>query len=442
MIKKSDLFRVLREQNFWYKESDFTYINRNQYLNQIKTHLNTKSILVLQGPRRSGKTVLLKLFIHDIMKKEDRFSILYVNLEDYRLVPYYSLELLEKIYDVFKTRINPNGKTFYLIDEIQNIKGFEHFLRTKYDNEENIKFIITGSNSKLLSKELASLLTGRTLKFEVLPFSFKEYLDYHNIQIDNFSYYALEEKEHEIKNLFNRFVREGAIPEYLDNPIKERLEEYFESILLKDIIERYKLRNVKLMKDLGIYLLSNVSSLTSYNSLSKTFDVSINTIKDYLIYLETAYLFFRVKRFSFSYKNHIKAPAKLYCIDNGLANLVSFKFSENRGKLFENLVFLELNREKFEIYYHRDKTECDFILKDKLEIFACIQVTGNMSNRHTKEREIRGLKNALKEFNLKKGLILTEDVYDNIRIDDFTIFVRPLWFWLLNKEKTLQNPQK
>jgi len=435
MIEKSVLFEILRDQNFWYKTPEFQYIDRKEYLEQIKKHLPSKSILVLQGPRRSGKTVLLKLLIKDMMESINKNYILYVNLEDYRLVQYYSLELLEKIYGVFREHINPKNEVYYIIDEIQNIDGFEHFLRTKYDNEEKIKFIITGSNSKLLSKELASLLTGRTLSFEIFPFSFKEYLDYQKIKVEDNSYYILESRKHEIKHLFNNYCNNGAIPEYLDNPVKERLEEYFENVILKDIVERYNLRNAKLIKELGIYLLSNASVLTSYNSLSKTFGVSINTIKEYISYLETAYLFFSVTKFSFSYKKHITVPSKIYCIDNGLINLVSFKFMENRGKLFENLVFLELNRGKKEVYYHSDKKECDFILKDKLKISSSIQVTVSIQDEKTKNRELDGLLEAITEYDLNEGLILTEDEYDDLNIDIIKIKVRPIWFWLLNKEE-------
>ena len=434
MIEKSLLFEILRDQNSWHKTPKFQYIDRNEYLEQIEKYLPSKSILILQGPRRSGKTVLLKLFIKDMMEYINKNYILYVNLEDYRLVQYYSLELLEKIYDVYREHVNPRNEMYYIIDEIQNIDGFEHFLRTKYDNEERIKFIITGSNAKLLSKELASLLTGRTLSFEIFPFSFKEYLNYQKVEVEDNSYYALESRKHELKHLFNHYCNNGAIPEYLDDPVKERLEEYFENVILKDVVERYNIRNAKLFKELGIYLLSNASTLTSYNSLSKTFGVSINTIKEYISYLEAAYLFFSVTSFSFSYKKHVTVPSKVYCIDNGLINLVSFKFIENRGKLFENLVFLELNRSKKEIYYHSDKKECDFILKDKLKISSSIQVTVSIQDEKTKKRELDGLLDAIKKYDLNEGLILTEDEYNDYEIDGSKIKVRPIWFWLLNKE--------
>ncbi len=434
MIKKSLLFEILREQNYWFKQPIFDYIDRKIYLKQIKKYINIKSILVIQGPRRAGKTVLLKLLIQEMIKSIDNSKILYVNLEDYRLFQYYSLELLEAIYDLYREKINPDKEVYYFIDEIQNIDGFEHYLRSEYDSEKEIKFVITGSNSKLLSKELATLLTGRTLTTEIFPFSFKEYLLYKKTEISNNQYYSLEPNIHQLKHSFNTYYTHGSIPEYIDNPIKERLEEYFENVILKDIVERYNIRNTKLIKDLGIYLLSNATNLVSYNSLSKIFDVSINTIKEYISFLESAYLFFHLYKFSYSYKKQIKTSSKMYCIDNGLINLVSFRFSENKGRLFENLVFLELKRDNKEIYYHKLKKECDFIIKKNLVIIEAIQVTISLNDPKTKKREFNGLIEALNEYNLKEGLIITEDQYEDLIMDGYRIKIRPLWFWLLNKK--------
>ena len=322
----------------------------------------------------------------------------------------------------------------------QNISGFEHFLRTKYDShKESIKFIITGSNSSLLSDEISSLLTGRISRLEIFPFSFREFLRYHNecSEIDDneeISYFNLESSKIKLKHWFNRYYISSAIPEYLDNPIQERLQEYFDNIILKDIVGLYNIRNARIIKDLGIYLLSNAANLASYTSLRKTFDISINTLKSYLHYLESAYLFFQLKKFSFSYKKQITSPNKIYCIDNGLIDMVSFKFSPNQGRLFENLVYLELKREGNDVYYFQEKYECDFIVKDQLSVSNAIQVTVDMSNEKTHQREITGLLEALETFNLEEGFILTEDEYNTLEKGGYKIKIRPLWYWLLNKD--------
>ncbi len=442
MIKKPALFAILRTQNFWHRKVDFDYTFRPQYLNKIFEYLKSRAIVVLQGPRRVGKTVLLRLTIQNLMHSIDPKQILYVNLEDFRLYKFYSLELLDLIYSVYREEINPSGPVYFLLDEIQNIEKFEHFLRTKYDiPEETIHFIITGSNSTLLSEEISMRLTGRFVRLEIYPFSFREYLQYHkeSTEIEDSStieYFNLEIHKAKWKHWFNRYYKNCMIPEYLENPTQERLQEYFDNIILKDIVGRFHIRNARLIKDLGIYFLSNVANLASQNLLRKTFDVSINTIKIYMEYMESAFLFFQVKKYDFSYKKQITSPRKIYCIDNGLIEMVSFKFSPNQGRLFENLVYIELKRLGYKVYYFRGKGECDFIVKDQdhLHVQTAIQVTVEMSNEITRNHEISGLIEALKELNLEEGYILTEDEYSTMFQEEFKIKIRPLWYWLLKKD--------
>lgn len=439
MIEKNELFAILRSVNYWNRDLDLDYVSRPIYLDKIIQNLQNKSILVIQGPRRVGKTVLLRLTIQNLLQSIDSKQILYVNFEDFRFYKHYSLELLDLIYTTYREEINPNKPMYFLLDEIQNISGFERFLRTKYDLlEESIKFIITGSNSTLLSKGISSLLTGRFMRFEIFPFSFREFLRYHKecSEVDDTSlkdYFDYEPQKTKLKYWLNQYYKTSAIPEYFENPSQERLQEYFDNILLKDVVELFNLRNIKVIKDLGIYLLSNATKLISHNSLVKTFDVSINTVKNYLDYLESAFLFFPLKKFSFSYSKQVTSPSKIYCVDNGLMQMVGFQFSKNQGRLFENLVFLELKRTGKEIYYFRGKGECDFIIRENLKVIDAIQVTTQMNNKKTREREFNGLIGALEEFELDEGYIVTEDEYANIKKNNYTIKIRPLWFWLLNK---------
>lgn len=436
-ISKEQLFEILRDQNYWFKEPKLDYIPRPAYLKQLNKLINSKSIIAIKGARRSGKTVLLKLLTNNLMQaKINKEQVLYVNLEDYRIYPYYSLELLEKILETYRENINPDKKTFFFIDEIQNIRGFEHFLRTLYDKEEDIKLIITGSNSKLLSKELGTLLTGRIATITVFPFSFEEFLIFNNMRFDKKAYFSLEEKKSLIKRHFNRYIKFGSIPEFLkDKEPFFRLKEYFDNILFKDIVERFNIRNVKLIKELSLYLAANSSRIFSINQISRIFKVSINTIQEYLSNLNMAYLFFYLDKFSFSAKERITTQSKVYCIDTGMINAVGFKFSENYGRLLENIVFLELLRDNKEIYYYSNKNECDFVIKQNLRITEAIQVTKSMGGEAAKQREINGLAEALKKFKLGKGLILTEDEFEDITHEGLKIMVRPIWFWLLNKEE-------
>ncbi len=441
-MERERLFEILRSQNYWFKEPMPTeYIPRETYIKKITEVLDSRAIVVMKGPRRAGKTVLLDLIVREMLKNGvDREQILYVNLEDYRLYRDYSLKLLEDIFEVYRENINTEKKVYFIIDEIQNINGFEHFLRTKYDRQEDIKFIITGSNARLLSKELGTLLTGRTVTIEVLPLSFTEFLLFHRFILPKSrDYFGLESEKTGIKRMFNRYLRYGAIPEFLhEKEVEQRLREYFENVIFRDVVERFNIRNVKMIKDMGLYLATNSAKIYSINRLSRMFNASVNTIQTYLSDLSMAYLFFYIDRFSFSLKEQVTSQSKVYCLDTGLMNAVGFKFSEDRGGLLENIVYLELLREGKEVYYHRQpKTgrECDFVVKEGLNVREAIQVASTLENKKTEEREIKGLIDALKTYRLKRGVILTEADYETRDYDGFEIRIRPIWFWLLNKEE-------
>ena len=439
MLEKNRIFEILRDQNYWFKDNPHEdYIERTHYMGKMKELLHSKSITIVTGPRRVGKTVLLKQAISEMMGEGvDREQILYLNLEDYRLYSHHSLELLSVVLETYKENINPKKNVYFFIDEIQNIEGFEHFLRTEYDRDgkSKIKFIITGSNSKLLSKELGTLLTGRTSTITVYPFSFVEYLRYHDIKLDMSSYFTLEHRKNEITQLFNKYVVFGSIPEFLDETKPyDRLNEYLENIIFKDIVVRFNIRNTRLVKELAIFLATNTSKTYSINKLGKTFKCSLNTIQEYLFDLEQAYLFFYLKQYSYSYKEQVTTQSKTYCIDTGLASATGFQFSKNNGRLLENAVFIELKRRNHEIYYHkgaRTGVECDFLIKEGIQVTGAIQVTESLVNQDIRKREINGLLDAVQQYGLKTGLILTDNEYDDILQDDITIYVRPIWFWML-----------
>ncbi len=471
MLDKETIFKILREQNYWFREPPPTrFIHRPRYLHDIDSLLDSKAILFVKGPRRAGKTVLLDLIIRKMIAAEShsKEQILYVNLEDYRFFNNYSIELLETILESYLENIPFPGKRvsgrvlserdidhrspsesdtifdkiYFFIDEIQHIDGFEHFLRTKYDvnnTGRRVKFIVTGSNARLLSKELGTLLTGRMVSMEVFPFSFREFLNYFNIEFENLTHFSLEPREMEIRQMFNRYLRYGGIPEFLDEPNPDRrLREYFENVLFRDIVERCNIRNVRQIKELALYLATNSASQYSLNGMSRTFGVSINTIKTYLSDLEHSYMFFYLKQYSASFRKQITTQSKAYCIDTGLMNAVGFSFSEDRGHQLENLVYIDLLRSGKEVYYHRNISthkECDFIVKDGLKIVKAIQVTRDLESNRTRKREIEGLLDAIGEYGLDKGLILTDKEFLSFDQDNVEINVRPVWFWLLNHEE-------
>ncbi|MBU4338662.1 ATP-binding protein [Patescibacteria group bacterium] len=397
-------------------------------LEEIKRYIEIPHTVIIAGIRRVGKSTLLLQIMNEFYKKD----CYYLNFEDERFIDFTSQDF-NALYEIF-AEIMGEKKVFFL-DEIQNIPSWENFVRRMQD--QRFKFFITGSNATLLSKELGTKLTGRYVLIELLPFSFKECLSFQKISFDKNSLFQTSERA-KLKNSFNFYMEKGGMPEYLQYQKKELLVRLYEDILYRDIIARYEIKETKALREISLYLLSNLANLFTYNNLKKIAGLgSANTAKNYVEYLENSFVLFSVNLFSFSLKKQYYAPRKIYCIDNGLANSISFKFSENRGKFLENLVFLELLRRKNEVYYYKTKNnlEIDFLIKEKNAPSALIQVAQKLDDTKTKAREIKSLIVALGELNLSNGLILTEDEEGLVEQEGKTINILPVYKWLLKDEK-------
>jgi len=314
--------------------------------------------------------------------------------------------------------------TYLFFDEIQNVDGWEKFVRRVYDGvSQNI--FITGSNSKLLSRDIATSLRGRTITYEVFPLSFSEYLAFEKVEVDLHSTKSLAF----IHNRLEKFLHEGAFPETVlfDNRISEKiLQDYYNVMIYKDLIERFSIKNIEALKFFLKRILASSTKLVSVNKIyndlkSSGFKIGKNSLYDYLGYVEDIYLSLTLERYS--HKVSTQTDKKVYTIDIGLNNTVLYKFSDDIGKSMENAVFLELRRREKEIYYHTDRTsECDFIVVEKSRVVQAIQVTYEMLNEKTRLREFKGLVNACKQYNLNEGLIICyeeEGVYeeDGVRIE-------------------------
>jgi predicted AAA+ superfamily ATPase len=380
-----------------------------------------KEILVISGVRRCGKSTLLNEIRH-----KSKESDYYFNFDDERLID-FNVDDFQDLYEVF---LELFGKqvTFYF-DEIQNIPGWERFVRRLYDY--NNKVYITGSNASMLSRELGTHLTGRYTRMELYPFSFSEYLSFTKFDYSKTTALSTQGKS-EIKSRFNNYFRKGGFPTYVETGNKQYLKSLYESILYRDVMVRNSLTNEKELLELVHFMASNTSKLFSYNSLAKVIGVkNATTIKNYLDYLQNTYLLFLVSKYDRSVKKQLHNPKKGYFVDFGLVRELGFHHSEDNGRLLENLVFIELKRRGKEIYYHHQKYECDFVLKEKNEINEAIQVSWSVYDDLTRKREIDGLTDALKCYGLKEGLIITEDEDDIFNINDFKIIVKPAWKWLL-----------
>lgn len=379
------------------------------------------SVVILSGIRRCGKSTLLKQ-IRAINNEKDY----YLNFDDERLL-HFTKDDFQQLHETF-IELYGVQKTFYF-DEIQNIKYWEFFIR-RLHNEGN-KVYITGSNANLLSKELGTHLTGRHIQVELYPFSFKEFLDFNKVKFEQKDFYTTEGKA-TLKKQFENYFNDGGFPEYLQTKKIEYLKSLYDSILYRDILVRNKIQNEIEIRELGHFVAGNISKPISFNGLKSTINVKhVNTVKNYLKYFEDTYLIFLLARFDYSIKKQIVNPKKLYFIDNALAKNISFRFSEDRGRFLENVVFIVLKRRGHELFYHKIKKECDFLIREKSKITQAIQVTASLENEKTKDREVAGLNEALDTHNLKEGLILTENENFDIDIEDKIIHVRPIYKWLL-----------
>jgi predicted AAA+ superfamily ATPase len=393
-----------------------------ELFSELENLRNTPFIIVITGLRRCGKSTLMQM-----IRKKNAEQDFFISFDDDRLAT-FELQDFQTLLECF-IELYGDQKTIYL-DEVQNIPEWERFVRRLHD--QHYKIYITGSNALMFSKELGTRLTGRYLDIEMYPFSFKEFVRSFQSSLLKSNHSTVEKAG--IKKLFNEYLKIGGLPEYIRHQTDHYLHTLYENILYKDIIARYRLTNERSIKLLVHYLASNVGKDTNFRQLGRVIETSSSSVADYCHYLEDCYLNFMVTRFSFSLKQQ-GYQKKSYFIDAALAQSVGFRMSEDRGRMLENIAFLELKRKGLEIYFYKENTECDFIIKKGNEIVQAIQVTERMDQDKTKKREIAGLLEAMQHFDLTTGLILTEneeneltETYGN---QTYTIQIQPLWKWLL-----------
>ena len=390
---------IIAQNKHW--DKPYKNLYERDIFQTLVRNLQTKHMQVIQGIRRSGKSTLFKLLINHLSQTIDPLEILYVNLDDPFFTPYQ--KDATKFYDIVTEakKLTQKEIKYLFLDEVQNIQGWESYVKSIYDSELFVKIFVTGSNSTLLEGELATLLTGRYLSVQVYPLSFKEILKINHIT----NYMQLVKEQPKVLKLVDDMMEYGSFVEvYEHNEAFRRdiLKSYYQTILLKDGVANNAIRDVKSFKELSFYLLSNVGSLYSYNSLAKAVAIHDKSAKEYLSYLEESYLCSELKQFSFSLKEQQNAKKKLYFSDNGFL-LLSFKFSSNFGKLLENLVFTELLKQEYEVYFYNKNFECDFIAKKENKTIA-IQVCYELTNENRK-REFNGLKKL--PFEVDEKIVLT-----------------------------------
>ncbi len=425
MITKDLIKLVIEEQKNRIMSRDSGI--RRDIIEHILRVMPLKEAIIISGIRRSGKSTLLLQILKELIKKEKKENLLYVNFEDERLDG-FALKDFNLLWETFLEMNEPTGRIYLFLDEIQEVERWEKWVNRIYDLE-NVKMFITGSNARLLSSEISSLLTGRNITYNLNTFSFREICKPKTLY-DTREIAGINRK-------LNEFFEYGGFPEVYLKKDKILLGHYLRDIINRDIIFRHKIKNTKLFNEFVRYVLSCYGRFITFGKLRNVFNLgSVNTAKKYTGYLEEAYIIFSLENYSTSMSEIVRSPRKIFIADHALSEYFSPRSGKDLGRRLENMVFLELKRiqnltPEMEIYYWKKKGEVDFLVKEGLRVKELIQVCRDIGEEDTKEREIKGLLNAMNEFKLKNGLIITENYDGEEEIKGMKVKFVPLWKWLL-----------
>lgn len=409
-------------------------IDLQDYLN-----LKVNKIIVLNGFRRVGKTYILYGLANELLRSNSREEVVHINFEDERIP--LKTEFLSSLLPTADELFNKKIKYLFL-DELHNIPNWSKWLRRIYDNND-LKIFVSGSSSRMSEKEIPTELRGRFLEIKIFPLSFREFLKFKKLNFD-FKILDYSEKERSlILKALVEYITFGGMPEIVlidENKKFELAQSYYATVIKRDIVERYKLKNEESLKALLKLLLDSkeYSISKSYNNLkSLGYEIGKSTLQKYISYIESSYFAFSLPIFSYKIKDQIQYPKKIYFVDNAFINSISTKFSNNFGRLYENLVAIELKRRRKECYYWKniEKEEVDFVLKNDSKIEQLIQVCYDISDLDTKKREIRALLKASKDLKCKNLLLINQNYFGKEELEWFGIkrkikFI-PLWKWLL-----------
>lgn len=422
------------------------------YPRQAQLNLDTPLINDIVGPRRAGKTYLMLGAIRRLLEKTDKRATIYINFENRRLMPLSGDCFNEIVAVLYSERLLEKYRVVYVfLDEVQRIDGWERFVRSIYDEfKGKIRIVVSGSSASLLSREYGKLLTGRHLTTGVFPLSFAEFLRFKGISLVSRS----EKTVSIIKSAFDEYLAYGAFPEAVltDNRKSKEdiVNQLFTDILSRDIAAR-AVRKEQVIEDFAYFLCSNAASLLSFRKMAQYFrsrgtKISVPTVENYFYHMRNAFLFFDNMLFSYSAKDQMQYPRKVYCIDSGIINLTGFRFSQNLGRVYENTAALELarrffNKPRTRVFYWKDArgAEVDFVIKDALRVRQLIQVCLFRGSVEERERELKSLVSASEALKCAKLLVLTQGYEGNEKLKGKKIMFAPLWKWLAQGEDWERN---
>ena len=385
--------------------------------------LNSHLIKLITGPRRVGKSTQALL-----MLRNRNFA--YLNFDSQQLLDAWDADLVMRMLD----DVYP-GYEYLLLDEVQNLDAWDLWVSELYRFGKNL--VITGSNAKMLSSEMATALTGKYLKVEMLPFSLEEFFDWNKLDLSKLNH----EQQADASALMDDYLRNGGYPEVVASRQLTRtyLDTLFDSIVWKDVAKRHSVRNVTDLNDLALYLVSNFCNPVSANELTEELGFSsVNTTKKFMDYLHEPYLFYYLPRYNNKLKLMKKAPRKVYVVDNGFVAAKAFSLSDNLGRLLENQVFVELLRQGYDtdktMFYYRSRNdkEVDFVLRKGTHIEQLVQVCYDMSNAKTEKREVDSLIECAVELNCSHLVIVTNNEERCIEKDGYRIDVVPVAQWSIS----------
>jgi len=419
MPTKTDYFELVTQQKEIISRGSDFLVTREIYRKALDLLNSDNRILVITGMRRVGKSTLLKQLMSTLN------DYCYLNVEDERLI-HFGVEDFSQLNEVM---IEVYGESrYYFFDEIQNLDKFEIVIRRLQDSGK--KIVLTGSNSSLLSMELGTRLTGRYIQIELFPFSFREFLDFKQVQISKESFYLSSEKV-KLKQYFKQWLDSGGMPEFLKYNDVNYLLTLFDNIIYRDIIARYNIRKQAILKELVHLLANNLTLPVTYNSLKNTVGLSnAETAKEYLNYLCNSYFFFELRKYSVSYNKQLQNAKKIYLIDNAFHNMISLISPANNGRKLENIIHLFFRSKNFEMFYFNENQECDFVATEYSGKKYLTQVCWELTSSN-KDREIKGLKAAMQFFQSNEGTIITFDQEEEISTEYGNIRVVPVWKFLL-----------
>jgi len=437
-MQTDTLLKILTSYNRFWITGDIEAGIQRDALASCLQQLASKEVIVLKGVRRCGKsTIMAQVIQHLLTTNTEPASILLINLEEPLFASEYSIDLLEQIYRTYRENIHPEGKCWIFLDEIQNIPGWESWVRGRNETEE-IKFFITGSSATMLSREIGTKLTGRHISFEIFPLSFKEFLSFHDVTIQTPLDYI--HRQDLLRNLFLNYMQYGGFPEVVlkkhESSKKLLLKHYFEDILYRDIAARHQVRDTNNLRNLAVYLLTNTARRTSINKLKKNFTISQDKTENYVSAILESYLLFEIRKFSFSLKSMMRAGFKPYSIDTGLRNRVAFSFAKDTGWLVENIVFLYLRQHHEEVYFHSNGGEIDFVVKEGMNITQQIQVWyEDIEKKTIPKRELASFSSSSKESSTTRQILLTNNYEKTIDLGATQVQCIPVIKYLLSQSE-------